>query len=96
MECQMGGVLGGCWGKLGGAKKLGRARKPAAEWASTLCKHLVGSVGKTLVGIWRSGERRMLRQQAPCCLGLNGALALGSTAWQLHLVSVNVSHFYWQ
>lgn len=33
-------------GRLGGAKELGRARKPVAEWVSTLCKHLVGSVGK--------------------------------------------------
>lgn len=40
----------------GGAQALGRARKPAAEWVSTLRKHLVGSVGKTVVGIRENGK----------------------------------------
>lgn len=54
----MGGLLGGYWGRLGCVKELGRARKPVAdEWASTLCKQLVGSVGKTLVGIRGNGEQ---------------------------------------
>lgn len=54
-EFQMGGVPGGWLGRLGGAEELGRERKLAAEWVSTLCKHLVGSVGKTLVGMEGGG-----------------------------------------
>lgn len=49
---------------------------------STLCKHLVGSVGKTLVGIRGNGERKVLRRQGVCSLRLNGALGHGSTGWQ--------------